>query len=200
MAYYIALAGKLERAARCLLILEGVTADTLTFANNGDCFVSNDSRTRKLLPNRTCIVGSTDPMRRHRPESILHLQIQHHLKASLESEEEGVNPEMRRVEADNYLGDTADTLGLSELDNDDIMQPLADALTNYGRWLATPSADPLDKVAAGIVANNGDMVNFRVDWIRRAHPFHTRGHDAHTANWVEILHFEAGCSYASNGP
>ena len=91
--------------------------------------------------------------------------------------------------------------GGNPIDNDDEGLAVAQAVTACGQWLATPDPNQQDPATAAaeaqIVANNKDMATFRMDWIRRANPFHTRGHDTSTDNWVEILHFEAGVSYAT---
>jgi hypothetical protein len=206
MASVILLASKTERAVRALLILAGKTADAIEFQANGDCFVSNDSRSREVLPNRTCVVVTENPLRKHRPESIVHLQIQHHLPAILATGQN--NLETERVNADQYVGDTVGTMtaatldaGGNPIDNDDEGLAVAQAVTACGQWLATPDPNQQDPATAAaeaqIVANNKDMATFRMDWIRRANPFHTRGHDTSTDHWVEILHFEAGVSYAT---
>lgn len=196
MAYYISLASKLERAVRAFLILQGKSADAVSFSENGDTFVANDSRTRKVFPNKTCLASSVNPTRGYRPEGTLNLQVQHKFAAALQPEDS--NLEAQRLLADNYLGATMDTLGIGNTDNQ-AMAELAAAITAAGQWLATPdpagiAGDPADK----IVQNNLDMINFRVDWIKRATPFLTRGNaDNDGTVWAEILNFEVFVSYAS---
>lgn len=201
MAFYVSLSSKLERAVRALLILQGKAMDGAAFLANGDCFVSNDPRSRVALPNRTIVGVSTDMPRRHRPEGIVHLRIEHHSEA--QEDQNDPNIEARRVAADMFLGNTLDTLGMGDQDNDDSLAVVAGAITCAGRWLATPDPNPpADPVIAAaealIVKNNSDMLNFRVDWVRRARPFHNRGHDTSSVHWVEFFHFEAFVSYAAN--
>lgn len=198
MASYVLLASKLERAVRALLILQGKTLDSFQFAANGDTFISNDSRTRTVIPNRTVQVSTTHPIRSSRPEGILHFQIQHHIESALQPGDEG-NQEVRRMEADELLGQTLTTFSISDFTNDHELRKLADAITAAGRWLATPSNDSSDTAAAEIVRRNSDMLAFRVDWVRFADPFHTRGHVEHdSALWAEVLNFEASVSQATN--
>lgn len=193
--YYFGLASKLERAVRALLILQGKTVDSPTFLANGDCFVSNDSRTHEVLPNRTVAVDAANPERGYRPECRLHFMVQHNFQAALQPEV--TNLEEQRVKADAYLAATCDTMCLGDTD-DQAMTQLAAAITAAGQWLATPDPDPTDLASAQIVANNADMVNFRVDWIKRATPFHLRGKSPDDSTvWIERLNFEAGCSYAT---
>ena len=195
--FYVSLASKLERAARALIILQGKSQDSTSFYENGDTFVANDSRTRTVLPNRTCVVPVVNPQFGHRPEGVLHLQIQHKFRAFIQPDEN--DWEVRRLEADNYLGATMDTMGIGDGNSDSSMPQLAAALTAAGQWLAKvdPNAavgSPADKLAK----NNADMVNFRVDWIRRAPGFLTRGFaDEDSDIWVEILNFEVFVSYAN---
>lgn len=200
MAFYFNLPSKFERAVRAFLITQGKDVDAVAFQANGDIFVSNDSRTRDTFPNRTCVVLTNDPIRPHRPEGVLHLQIQHHFDATMQPDE--TNFEAARLKADVVLAATADTLGVGDDNEDQAMSELADAITAAGQWLATPDPTQQNPEVAAIeeqiVANNADIVNFRCDWIRRAHPFHTRGsRDGDALVWVEILNFEAACSYAN---
>ena len=202
MAFYISLASKLERAVRALLILQGDSAaDAVNFLSNGDIFISNDSRTRTTLPNRTVVGSAVDSIKPYRPEGIVTLQIQHMLRAAATPTEADQNIQQLSVDADSFLGDTQDTMGIGGLDTDQAMSQLADAITCAGRWLAVP--DPTlsgDAAAAAalIVQNNGDMANFRCDWVKRGRPFLTRGHsDAAFTTWAEVLNFECAVSYSS---
>lgn len=204
MPAYVSLASKLQRAVRCLLILQGKSMDAVTFSANGDCFIAEDSRARKILPNRSILATSVNPLhKKERPEGVVTLQIQHKFEAVLQPDEQD-DWEKRRLEMDQYFGATCDTMGIGDNNQDTGMNELAAAITAAGRWLATPDPNPpADPVAAAaeakLVANNADMVNFRVDWIRRGTPFITRGEaEGHAALWVEIMHFEAGVSYAAN--
>ncbi len=172
---------------RALLILQGKgTWD--------DSFISNDSRARKL-PNRTFVVRSIIRTRPWRPEAVCQLEIQHHFQAVAQPDQEVTKP---GVDMDAYLGDTEDTLNLGGAAEATDMKALADAITQAGRWLATPdpngaAGDAADK----IVQANLDMANFRCDWVKRTQPDLTRGNDTATTNWVEIIHLSAFVSYST---
>lgn len=195
MAFYITLASKVERAVRAFIILQNPQFIIGNFLNN-DCFTSNSSQQR-TLPNRTIVATSIDPQRKQRPEAIVHLEIQHNFSGTIQPGT--TDQDTARVNLDQYVGETGDTMNISQLDNDDAMDLLSAGITNAGRWLAIPPPNPAtDPLGVQIATDNADMVNFRVDWVRLAHPLHTRGKDQATTNWLEILHFELGCSYASN--
>lgn len=175
-------ASKLERAVQAFLILQ-------TKADAGETFISNDSRQR-VIPNRTVIVTAFSPERPYRPEGTCYLQIQHHLPAAVQPNDGDVN--IRRVEADEYLGATMDSMLNGDKQS---LAAVADQITAAGRWLAQTDGTPEgDQVAA----DNADMVNFRCDWIKMATPFQTRGNNESGTNWVEILNFQAFVSDASN--
>ena len=186
MAFFISPASKLERAVRALLILKGK-------ATWDDTFISNDSRTR-VLPNRSFDVTSFSPTRPYRPEGVCQMQIQHHFSAPAQPGQVVTQP---GVDLDAYVGDTFDTLNLGGAQNATDMAPLADAITQAGRWLAIPDPDDTTGAAALIVAANKDMANFRCDWVKLATPLITRGHDTRTTNWVEIIHLSAFVSHSA---
>lgn len=188
MAFFVSPASKLERAVRALIVLQGKG----TWENS---FISKDSGQR-TLPNRTFIVGAFVPTRPYRPEGVCSLEIQHYFPGV---QQQGQQAE-QRIDFDAFLGDTIDTLNLAGNNQTD-MGALADAITAAGRWLATPDANPADATAAtlstAIVAANGDMANFRCDWVKFGTPFLTRGNDTDTLNWVEIIHLSAFVSHSA---
>ncbi len=187
MAFFVSPASKLERALRALLILQGK-------ANWNDAFVSLDSRVRSL-PNRTFIVRSFSPTRGWRPEGVCQLEIQHYF-AAVDQPNQPANTQ--QVSMENYVGDTLDTLNLGGSLNATNMGPLADAITQAGRWLATPDPNGQPGDAADlIVQSNLDMSNFRCDWVKMSTPEITRGNDTNTTNWVEIVHLSAFVSHSS---
>ena len=176
MAFFLSPASKFERALRALLVYQGKG----TFANT---YIAAES-VERALPNRTLQTVAFNPTRPYRPEGVCHLEIQHHFSAPLQP---GVANPTNRVALDAYVGDTFDTLNLGGT-NDQDMQPLATAITNAARYLA--SSDP---------TNNGDLVNFRCDWVQFDSPSLTRGKPDHeSVNWVEIIHIKAFVSHASN--
>ena len=178
MAFFQSPASKLERAIRALLVYQGKA----TFSNT---YIAAESVDR-TLPNRTIQTTSFNPTRPYRPEGVCHLEIQHHVFEPLQPDQ--TNP-ANRVALDSFVGDTFDTLNLGGT-NDQDMQPLAQAITNAGRYLATgPDA-----------ANNADMANFRVDWVQFDNPVLTRGisESKNGVNWVEIIHIKAFVSHATN--
>lgn len=187
MAFFINPATKLERAMRSLLILQGK-------ATWAEAFISNDSRTR-TLPNRTFVVRAFNPTRGWRPEGVCQMEIQHHFRANSQPGQPVTTP---GVELDSYMGDTFDTLNLGGALNTTDMAPLADAITQAGRWLAIP--DPNGNrgdVSDFIVQANKDMVNFRCDWVKFSTPLITRGHDRDSLNWIEIIHLSAFVSHSA---
>ena len=186
MAFFISPASKFERAMRALLILQGK-------GTWNDSFISNDSRTRPL-PNRTFVVTSFNPTRPYRPEGVCQMQIQHHF-AAVDQPNQAANTQ--QVGMENYLGDTFDTLNLGGALNATDMAPLADAITQAGRWLAVPDNSDTTGAAAAIVAANSDMVNFRCDWVKFAIPLITRGNGTGTTNWVEIINLSAFVSHSN---
>lgn len=173
---------KIERAIRQYLIQQGTTSVN-------DCFISNDSRIADILPNRKIQCSSFTPQRPMRPEGICHLQIQHHFAAAQQPGEP--NPDAQRIGMDEYLGDTMDSMLCGD---DQSLNVVADAITVAGRSLAVTDNTPQGNV---IAQNNADMVNFRCDWIKQAHPFITRGNSGESTNWVEILNFDAFVSTAA---
>ena len=189
MAYFISLSSKFERAVRALMILQGK-------ATWNDAFISNDSR-KRTLPNRIFIVSAFSRTRAWRPEGVCQMQIQHHLSASAQPNELITQP---GVGLDDYLGDTYDTLNLGGQAEATDMKALADAITQSGRWLATPDTDSTGQEAidaAAIVAANQGMDNFRCDWVKMSNPELTRGNDTSTTNWVEIIHLSAFVSHSN---
>lgn len=187
MAYNISPASKFERALRALLILQGK-------ATWADCFVSNDSGS-KPIPNRSLIVTSFSPTRAWRPEGVCQMDIQHHFHGVAQPNQQVTQP---RVDLDEYLGDTYDTLFLGGASESTDMKALADAITQAGRWLAIPDPNGTPGDAADlIVQSNLDMVNFRCDWVKMSTPQLTRGNDTATANWVEIIHLSAFVSHSN---
>ena len=190
MAFFTNPTCKLEKALRSLIVNQGKG----TWDNS---FVSNDSRPRVIIPNRTFIVSAFAPIRPYRPEGVCYLEIQHHFPSVVQPTEANalgqVDYNLRQKQLDQFFGDTMDTLNLGGTDDQD-MQPLATAITYAGRWLAIPDATP-----AGIqmAADNGEMANFRCDWVKFGAPAITRGNDKESTNWVEIVHLVAAVSHAS---
>ncbi len=185
MAYFVSPASKLERALRALLIIQGK-------ATWDDCFVANESRTRPL-PNRTIHVSQVTPTRPYRMEGACSCEIEHHFSGI---NDQGAAGAAQRVALDNYVGDTFDTLNLGGVLNDTSMNPLADAITNAGRWLATSNANG-NTQADQIAADNQDMLNFRCDWVKFMSPMLTRGLSGEGLNWCEIIHIQAFVSNAT---
>lgn len=186
MAYFINVPSKFERAFRSLLINQGK-------ATWEDCFISNDFRTVGL-PNRRIVGSQFNPDRPYRPEGVVHCEIQHHFQAV---NDQGQPVTQNRILLDNYLGDTFDTLSLGGAINATDMAPLADAITNAGRWLAASNPNGNSAQEQQIVNDNLDMVNFRCDWVKFLNPVQTRGRDTDSTNWVEIIHIAAHCSVAN---
>jgi hypothetical protein len=188
MAFFISPASKFERAMRALLILQGK-------ATWADAFISNESKSvKRPLPNRTFIVSSFNPTRPSRPEGVCQMQIQHHF-SGIDQPNQADNSQQTAMDA--YLGDTFDTLNLGGELNATDMAPLADAITQAGRWLAIPDPNDTTGTAAQIVAANADMANFRCDWVKLSTPLITRGNDTSTTNWVEIIHLSAFVSHSN---
>ena len=189
MAFFINFASKFERAVRALISLQ-VNAGQYVIS---DAFISNDSRQR-VLPNRTFVGTSFSPTRPYRPEGVVTLEIQHHFPAIVQPNAVG-DMDSQRTVLETYFGNTMDALNLGGT-NDQDMQPLASAITAYGRWLAQA-----DGTTAGnlIAADNSDMVNFRCDWVKFGTPMITRGRPENAdVNWVEIVHIIGFVSHASN--
>jgi hypothetical protein len=123
------------------------------------------------------------------------MEIWHHF-AAVDQPNQSSNTQQVGIE--NYVGDTMDTLNLGGALNATDMRPLADAITQAGRWLATPdpAGTPGDD-ADLIVKANLDMANFRCDWVKFSTPLITRGNDTATTNWVEIVHLSAFVSHSN---
>lgn len=173
------ISSKLERAVRALLVLQGK-------ATMADCFISNDSRTRSILPNRTVLANAQMQTRSYREEGEVYFGIQHHFPAI---DQPGTVPGTQTTAMDKYVNDTEATLFGFDVDGKSL-NALADAITAAGRWLAQT-----DNTEAGdlIAQQNADMSNFRCDWVKTATPYLTRGNTEHSkgTNWVEILNFSA---------
>ena len=175
-------ASKLERAVRAFLILQGK-------ATQADCFISNDSRARLVIPNRTVQVVAFSPKYHFRTEGICHFQIVHHFPAIVQPQAEGAAPgvenyDSQRIGMDEYLGDTMDSLSFGDGQS---LLLVANGITLAGRSLAMP----VDQTQAAIqlAQNNADMVNFRCDWIKWATPELTRGRESENRrrdadNWI----------------
>jgi hypothetical protein len=186
MAFFINPSTKFERACRALLILQKK-------ATWEDSFISLDSRSR-ILPNRTFSVRQFIPTRGWRPEGVCDLEIQHHFSAVDQPNEA---PNTQQVSMENYVGDTLDTLNLGGSSEATNMKALADAITQAGRWLATPNPSGNTPIDDKILAANADMVNFRCDWVKFSTPLITRGTETGTTNWVEIVHLSAFVSHSN---
>jgi len=119
------------------------------------------------------------------------MQIQHHFDGVAQPNTDVALP---GVNLDTYLGDTFDTLNLGGQSEATDMKALADAITKCGRWLAATDNTPIGNQ---IAQDNADMVNFRCDWVKFSTPLITRGNDAGTTNWVEIIHLSAFVSYSN---
>jgi hypothetical protein len=185
-SYFVNPPSKFERALRSLLINQGKA----TWENS---FISNDYRA-VALPNRRFVVSQFNPTRPYRMEGVCHCEIQHHFQAV---NDQGQPATIQRVLLDSFLGDTFDTLNLGGALNDTNMAPLADAITNAGRWLGTNNPAGNTATEQDIVNDNLDMLNFRCDWVKFLNPLQTRGRDTDTTNWVEIIHLSAFISNAS---
>jgi len=180
------IASKLERAVRALLIVHGK-------ATFDDCFISNDSRTRNILPNRTVLAHAQVQTRSYREEGEVHFGIQHHFPIV---DQPGTAPGTQSVAMDAYVNDTEATLfGLDPVGKS--LDALADEITAAGRWLAQTDNTPAGDLFA---TQNADMVNFRCDWVKASNPYLTRGNveNEKTAIWAEILNFSAGVSTATD--
>ena len=190
---------KFERAVRQYLIQQGK-------ATSADTFISNDTSTRSVLPNRTVQVAAFNPKVFFRPEGTVHCQIQHHFPAlqqpiptqpgQAQPPAPG-NPDLQRVNFDKYFGDTLDSMLWGDGQS---FESLADAITAAGRGLAIDGSNGADPVQVQNAKNNADMANFRCDWVAQAEPAITRGNsegaDGKTF-WVEIFNFKAFVSTAS---
>lgn len=186
MAFFISPASKFERAMRALMIIHGK-------ATWLDSFISNESRGR-ILPNRTFRVTSFSLTRGYRPEGVCQMEIWNFFDAVAQLDQVVTSP---GVNMDIYLGDILDTLNLGGGANATNMQPLADAITTAGRWLAIPDPDDTTGAAQAIVDANLDMANFRCDWVKLGNPLITRGRDTATTNWAEIVHLSAFVSHSN---
>lgn len=177
-------ASKLERAVQAWLILQNK-------ATQADCFISNDSRTRNILPNRTVKVVSFHPTKFYRPEGVCELQIQHHFPAVVQPNVTNINT--NRVASDVWLGNTMDSMGFGDGQS---LEAVADGITAAGRWLAKTDGTPAgDQIAA----DNADLANFRCDWVKASTPLLIRGNDeSKSTNWIEILCFSAFVSTSKN--
>ena len=180
MMAFISPCSKLERAIAAFLVLQGKSATEETF-------VANDVRQR-VFPNRTVLASGFNPTVPYRQGGVVFFSIQHHFNVL----EDDQSPQLR-AELDAYVGDTVDTMTVSDGNS---LNAVADGITAAGRWLARK-----DSTAAGdaIAANNTDMVAFRCDWVKMETPFLTRGRiERDEQCWVEILNFSAFVSQATN--
>lgn len=183
-------ATKLERAVRAYLIAQG----TATLA---DCFVAKDSRTR-VSPNRTIFCTDFTGKFPFSLEGTCQFQIQHHYEAFVQPDEPDINAQT--VASDDYLGKTIDSMTQGDGQSFNL---LANAITRAGRDLAVDYSAAGDSAAvkaqnALSAAQNADMLNFRMDWIKMGTPFLIRGKSDDTDNWVEMLNFVAFVSNAPN--
>ncbi len=185
--FFVNFPSKFERAMRSLLINQGK-------ATWADAFIANDFRDVPL-PNRRIVVSQFNPDRPYRPEGVCHCEIQHHFQAV---NDQGQPITQNRIALDNYLGDTFDTLNLGGVLNATDMAPLADAITNAGRWLAQNNPGGNSAAEQRIVDDNLDMPNFRCDWVKFLNPVQTRGRDSTDSTvWVEIVHIAAHVSHSN---
>lgn len=157
-----------------------------------DCFISNDSRTRNILPNRTILAHSQMQTRSYREEGEVFFGIQHHFPAI---DQPGTVPGTQTAAMDIYVNATEATLFGFDPDGKSL-NALADAITAAGRWLAQTDNTPAGDL---IAEQNADMINFRCDWVKASSPYLTRGNTEHSkgVNWVEILNFSAYVSTSS---
>lgn len=173
------ISSKLERAVRALLVLQGK-------ATMNDCFISNDSRTRNILPNRTILVHSQMQTRSYREEGEVHFGIQHHFPAV---DQPGTVAGTQTSAMDSYVDDTEATMFGFDADGKSL-DALAAMVTAAGRWLAQTDNTPDGDL---IAAQNADMANFKCEWVKAYNPYLTRGNadNSQGTHWVEILNFSA---------
>mgnify|MGYP006921323517 CR=1 FL=1 len=172
---------KLERAIRAYLIAQGK-------AEPENIYIANDSRTR-ALPARTVIAPAFNPRYGHSSEGECSLAIQHVFSAAIDTPE--TNFSTQRVLMDKMVGDTIDSFACGDRQS---LNRVADAITAAGRALATSDGSEQGDIDA---ADNADMVNFRCDWIKFAHPMLTRGRASEDGtNWVEVVNLTAFVSNA----
>jgi len=187
MAFFVNFPSKFERALRSLLINQGK-------ATWEDCLISNDFRDIPL-PCRKILVSQFRPDRPYRPEGVVYCEIQHRFQAV---NDQGTPVTQNRILLDNYLGDTFDTLNLGGAINATDMAPLADAITDAGRWLATNNPNGNSAREQQIVNDNQDMLIFRCDWVKFLNPVQTRGQAEHDSTvWGEVIHIAAHVSHAT---
>ena len=193
MAFFTDPCSKLERAVRQLFILKGLNQDY----PNTDIYLGHYEGSR-AAPSRSIIVSQFDPDHPHVPEGVCHLKIWHSLSAVRQPTE--MMGEQRQA-MDNYVGDTIDLLNMGGINTDQDNSVLADAITQAGRWLATPDPNQTPQMApinANIIALNSDMLNFRCDWVRFMTPMIVRGKTAEDSTvWVVDVNIACHVSHAS---
>jgi hypothetical protein len=178
----------IERAVRAYLIGQGKgTADK--------CYISLNSYYR-TANSRTFLVRNFMPNNAYRPAGVFQIEIQHVGEAI--QQDNVANPDQMRVNMDNFVGATMLSM-FAQSDGQGPLTVVADAITAAGRALAVDQSNGADPIAIQLAANNTDMVNFRVDWIKAAPSLMTRGETEgkNGTFWAESLNFMGFMSTAT---
>lgn len=184
---YSNLSTQVERAVAAYLLLQGHGTPDKTF-------ISLDTRIRTGR-SRTIVVSQFIPNNPFTAQGAFNFEIQHIWDAM----DDAVQPQIQsRAQMDAFIGETISAM-FAQSDGNSPLVVVADAITCAGRSLAVDPNNGANPVTAEIAANNQDMVNFRMDWLKAAPVFQTRGKTELVAGffWAEILHFQCYSSYAT---